>query len=68
MWQPGWKGSLGMERGGGMDTYIYTAESLHCSPETITTLLFGYPPPKNKKFLKMSSFQQKLMRHAKNKM
>ena len=25
-----------------MDTCICMAESLHCSPETITTLLFGY--------------------------
>ena len=27
---------------GRMDTCICMAESLHCSPETITTLLFGY--------------------------
>ena len=25
-----------------MDTCICTAESLHCPPETITTLLIGY--------------------------
>ena len=33
--------------GGRMDTRIYMAESLHCSPETITTLLFGYTPIQN---------------------
>jgi len=27
---------------GRMDTYIYMAESLHCSPETTTTLLIGH--------------------------
>ena len=27
---------------GGEDTCISMAESLHCSPETITTLLIGY--------------------------
>ena len=26
------------------DTYIRVAEFLHCSPETITTLLTGYTP------------------------
>ena len=30
-----------------MDTCIYIAESLHCSPETITTLLIGYTPKQN---------------------
>ena len=33
-----------------MDTHIYMAKSLHCSPETITTLLIGYTPIQNKKF------------------
>ena len=28
------------------------AESLHCSPETITTLLIGYMPEQNKTFKK----------------
>ena len=28
------------------------AEFLHCSPETITTLLIGYTPTQNKKFKK----------------
>ena len=44
-WQPGWKGSLG-----GMDTCVCTAESLCCSPETITTLIIDYTPKQNKKF------------------
>ena len=35
---------------GRMDTSIYMAESLRCSPETITTMLIGYPPIQNKKF------------------
>ena len=43
MWQPGCEGSLGE-----MDTCM--AESLHCSPETITTLLISYTPIQNKKF------------------
>ena len=30
------------ESGGRMDTCICMAESLHCSPETITALLIGY--------------------------
>ena len=33
-----------------MDTCIHMAESLHYSPETITTLLTGYTPIQNKKF------------------
>ena len=36
--------------GGGwrrMDTCICMAESLHCSPETITTFLIGYTPKQN---------------------
>ena len=35
---------------GRMDTCICLAESLHCSPETTTTLLVGYTPIQNKKF------------------
>jgi len=35
---------------GWMDTCIHMAESLHCSPETITILLIGYIPIQNKKF------------------
>ena len=34
-----------------MDAYICMAESLCFSPETITTLLIGYIPIQNKKFL-----------------
>ena len=43
-------GSLG-GRGlwGRMDPCICVAESLHCSPGTITTLLIGYIPIQNKK-------------------
>ena len=44
MWQPGWGWVWGI-----MDTSIHVAESLHCSPETITTLLAGYIPIQNKK-------------------
>ena len=36
-----------------MDTHICMAESLHCSPETMTTLLIGYTPKQNKKFKKI---------------
>ena len=35
---------------GRMDTRIHTAESLHCSAETITALLISYTPIQNKKF------------------
>ena len=31
-----------------MDTCIWMEESLHCSPETTTTLLIGYTPTQNK--------------------
>ena len=34
---------------GRMDTYICMAESLHCSPETIMTLLIRYTSIQNKK-------------------
>jgi len=33
-----------------IDTCICMAEALHCSPETITTLLISYTPIQNKKF------------------
>ena len=46
MWQPAWEGGLG--ENGYMD--IYMAESFHCSPEVITTLLIGYTSMENKKF------------------
>ena len=35
-----------------MDTCICMAEFLHCSPETITTLLIGYTPIQNQKLFK----------------
>ena len=42
-------GSLdGREVWGRMDTRICMAESLRCSPETITTLLIGHTPKQNK--------------------
>ena len=34
---------------GRMDTCICVAQSLHCSPETITILLIDYTPIQNKK-------------------
>ena len=34
-------------------TCMCMAESLHCSPETITTWLIGYTPIQNKKFKKL---------------
>ena len=43
--------------GGGLDTCICMAKCLHCSPETITTLLIGYTPIQNKKCLKRSLYQ-----------
>ena len=55
MWQPGSEGRS-WENG-----YIYSmAESLHCSPETITTLLNGYIPIQNKKFKKDEYIIKKL--------
>ena len=42
MCQPGWSGVWGR-----MDTCICMAESLHCSPGTITTLLISYTPIQN---------------------
>ena len=39
---PGWEGVCGR-----MDTCICMAESVHHSPETITTLLIGYTPIQN---------------------
>ena len=43
-WQPGWEGSLEE------NVYMYMlAESLHVSPETITTLLVNWLYPNKKK-------------------
>ena len=45
-------GSLdGMGVWGRMDTCVCMAESLHCSPETSTTLLISCAPLQTKKFL-----------------
>ena len=48
MWQPGWEGSLGENE----YVYIGMAESLHCSPENVTTLFANqlYPNTKLKVF------------------
>ena len=40
-----------------MDTCIRVAESLHCSPETITTLLISYSPIQNKKLKKKKNLR-----------
>ena len=47
MWQPDERGVRK-----GMDTCICTTESLHYSPETVTTLLIGCTPIQNKIFFK----------------
>ena len=44
-WQPDGRGFEGR-----MDTWICMAESLHCSPETITVMLTGWTLIGNKKF------------------
>ena len=44
MWQPGWEGTSGEN-----DTCICMAESLHSSPENVTTFLMGCTPIQNKK-------------------
>jgi len=53
--QPGWERVLG-ENG---YRYMY-AESLHCSPETTTTLIIGYIPEKIKSLMfgKKKKFQE----------
>ena len=40
-----------------MDSDLCTAESLCCSPETITALLISYTPIQNKKFKKLKKFK-----------
>ena len=42
-----------------MDTCICMAESLYCSSETITTLLFDYTPIQNKSFKKLNKILKK---------
>ena len=44
---------------GRMDTCIWMAESLHSSPETITTLLTGYTAIQNKKFTVKKNLNKK---------
>ena len=66
MWQLGWEGVWGAWIHV-MDMCICVAESPHCSPETITTLLIGYTPRQNQKFkIKKKAYDsrvaQKLMR------
>ena len=48
-----------------MGTCMFMAESLHCSPETITILLIGYahrppPPPPQKKTTKKTKQNSKV--------
>ena len=43
---------------GKMDTCIWMAESLRCSPDTITTLLVSYTPIQNKKFGKKENMKK----------
>ena len=45
-----WMGEKSGENG---HMYIRMAESLHCPPETITALLIGYTPVKNKNVRKV---------------
>ena len=51
---------------GKMDTCICMAESLHCSLETITTLLTGYTPTQNKKY-KVKTNKRKMNLFTKQK-
>ena len=41
---------------GKMDTSVFMAEYLHCSPETITALLIGCTPIQNSKLKKKKVF------------
>ena len=49
-WQPGWERAWGTCAH--VDTCIYTAEFLCCSPGTVATLLINCAPIQNFKFLK----------------
>ena len=42
-----------------MGTCICMTKSLHCSPETITTLLIGYTPIQSEKFEKEEEEKEK---------
>ena len=44
-----------------IDICIYMAESLHCSPETITTLLFSSTLIQNKKLNRKKKYPDKIM-------
>ena len=55
---------MGGEFVGRMDTCIYTAETLHCSPETVIALLIGYTPVQNEKLKKKDLAQGKFLRIA----
>ena len=44
-----------------MDTCIYMAESLGCSPETTTTLFISYTPPQNNKLKKSETGHSELL-------
>ena len=59
-WQPGWEGSLG-ENG---YMCIYMAESLHCLPETIITLLIQYTPIQNEKLKNKTHHHWKKKRNS----
>ena len=49
---------------GRMDTGIWTAESLGCSPEAVTNLFIGYPPQyKLKRYLKITLFHLTYITH-----
>ena len=54
MYQPGWEGVWRRE-----DTCICMTESLHYSPETITTLLIGSTPIQNVFGVKKKKKEQK---------
>ena len=46
-----------------MDTCIYTAQALHCSPKTINSqhcMLIGYTPIQNKKVKKISLSREEI--------
>ena len=47
----------------GEDGYIYMAESLHCSPETVTTLLTDYTPIQNKSLKKLYKVPSKTLNY-----
>ena len=49
---------------GRMDTGICMAESLCCSPETITTVFIDYTPIQNKKVFKKSLENKMMYPHA----